>query len=88
MIKVGGNSRIMEEDSPIIGLGKIYPFALLITMLWRECFNEAIHFTVSAISALLIALLIYLANNFWMPYYFPKDRQWRAFNFLNPNRSK
>lgn len=77
---------MQEHDSPIIGLGKIYPFAFLITMLWRTCFYETVHFAVSAISALLIALLIYLANNFWIPALFPKDGRWKAFNFLNPNK--
>ena len=62
--------------------------SVVMSEVWRELISLSIHTIGTALSVLVAAFLGYMAKNFWLPYYFPKDGEWKAFNFLNPNRSK
>lgn len=77
---------IDTNDSATVGIGKAYPYAFFLSVMYKVFFTEAIHWIGTAIGALLLAVLLYMANNFWIPYLFPKQGKWKAFNFLRPRK--
>lgn len=75
-----------QTDNKIVD-GTIFLVAsFLASELWKEIISLGLHGIGTGMSVLMAAFLGYMAKNFWLPYYFPKDGEWKAFNFLRPKK--
>ena len=77
-----------QTNNKVLDITIFLTASLIASEVWQELIKGSVHTIVVCISVLISGTLGYMAKNFWCPYFFPKEGNWRIFNFMNPNRSK
>ena len=77
-----------QTNNKVLDITIFLVTSAIMSAVWREMLLLSLHTIGTGISVLFLAVLGYMAKNFWCPYFFPKEGNWRIFNFMNPNRIK
>ncbi len=73
-----------SHEPTLIGMFSHFIFGICMSVMWQSVTKESLHLAGTLVSALLVALIVYMANNFWFPKWFPKNGKWKFFNWLKP----
>ncbi len=78
----------LETESKPLDILLFLATSFVVSEIWKEMISLSIHTAGSIFTIILGCFIGYMAKNFWLPYWFPKEGNWRILNFMNPNRSK
>lgn len=73
-----------QTDNKALDILLFLLVGLIWSEIWKELLSSSIHTIGVCITVVLSGLIGYMAKNFWFPYWFPKDGDWKFFNFLKP----
>ena len=78
----------LETENKAFDIFLFFVTSIIVSEIWKEIITLSIHTAGSIFTIVLGCFIGYMLKNFWLPCWFPKEGNWKAFNFMNPNRSK
>lgn len=75
---------LQQTDHKVLDWSIFLMTSVLVSEIWKEMISLSIHTAGSIFTILLGCFMGYMAKNFWLPYWFPKEGEWKILNFLKP----